>query len=183
MKHIHVFILLFSALISNTVFAQQRASYSVSAGYTMVASGSHDAPNISTAFPKGAYIRYSFEYDKMLSPFMFISYHRKHDDAVGNTTPQLWNIVAGATIRGRKNWPLYNTLYAGIENAKLNLAYETYSLRESNKSAVIGGELGLKYPMNSFIAGDLAVGLRLPFNDKGLATGWRLGVIFDFSKR
>ena len=188
--HLIISIILMILLVNtaNAQEIQQRSllnfSPSVSAGYAMFASGSHDLPSISTAFWEGAYIRYAFEYGKKLSPFMFVSYNRNQDGEMGEVlTSHLWNIVAGTTIRERKGWPFYSAVYAGVENATLDYSYQTTSFTESNKSAVVGGELGLKYPKDSFMHVDIALGFRWPFNDTGLATGWRLGVMFDFSKR
>lgn len=190
------YLVIFASIVfmysEHNVFAQHRTqiseSYSISVGYTNMISASHGLSNTSNNFHKGIYIRYAFEYDKKLSPFMFVSYSRKSNHGITdipqsiNIPQNLWSATAGTIIRSKK-WPFYNAFYAGIENMKVIYSYESYSLNRSSKNAVIATEIGLKYPMNSFISGDLSFGLRLPFNHNGLNTSWRLGIITDFSKR
>ena len=179
---------------ANIGYAQQSnglsGSYSVSVGYVNMWSASVDnyLPDyVSNVFSEGMYIRYGFEYGKTLNPFIFVSYNRKSDNTVVPVIPQLWNVLGGLKIRNfyDKKWPFYGIVSGGIENAKLTIKEDNFLLRTADKNAVINIEVGLEYPVDSFISGDVAFGLRRPFTSvyKGSSTHWRLGVSFDFSKR
>ncbi|MXW63544.1 MAG: hypothetical protein F4Y00_01770 [Bacteroidetes bacterium SB0662_bin_6] len=193
-KYPFFFVFIVSLLSVNMVHAQHRSglggSYSVSVGYVNMYSASADnylPTHVSNVFWRGMYVRYSFEYDKILSPFMFVSYNRKYDDSIIPVTPQLWNVMGGVKIRNfhGKKWPFYSMISGGIENAKLRIREDTFLLKTTDKNAVINIELGLEYPVDSFVSGDVAFGFRKPFTSvyKGFSTHWRLGVSFDFSKR
>jgi hypothetical protein len=193
-KYFYLLAFVVSLSSTNMAYAQQHngigSSYSLSVGYVNMHSGSQNnylPDHVSNFFSRGMYVRYGVEYGKILSPFVFISYSRKYDDSIISVTPQLWNVLGGVKIRNfyGKKWPFYSVVSGGIENAKLMIKQDTYSLRTADKNAVVYAELGLQYPVDSFISGDIAFGLRKPFTSvyKGLSTHWRLGISFDFYKR
>ncbi len=193
-KHLLLLAFVVSLFSANTAYSQQgnglSGSYSVSVGYINTSSGSHGdllPDHVSNVLTKGMYIRYGFEYGKIINPFMFISYNRSYDDSVTPITPQLWNLFGGFKFRNfySKKLPLYTTILVGIENAKLRIKDDSYLLQRADQNAVVGLEVGIKYPIESFVSGDIGVGMRKPFTSlyKGIDVHFRLGISFDFSKR